>query len=94
MFTKPFLLDLLERAISTFAQALLGVGAVLDFTDPRAYTAAGLAAAAAVLKCLAATQVGANDSGSLLPASIDPPVADDLTPDDAATPVPIGDAAP
>lgn len=73
MFTKAFLLDLLERALSTFAQALLGVGAVLDFSDARTYQAAGIAAAVAVLKCLAASRVGAPDSGSLLPADVDPP---------------------
>jgi hypothetical protein len=73
MFTKAFLLDTLERAIATFAQTLLGTGTVLDFRDSRTYVAAGIAAGVAVLKCLAATQVGAPDSGSLLPASDDPP---------------------
>jgi hypothetical protein len=77
MFTRQFLLDTLERAVATFAQALLGTGTVLDFSDGRVYAAAGIAAAICVLKCLAATQVGASDSGSLLPASEDPPVEGD-----------------
>lgn len=76
MFTRAFLLDTLERAIATFAQALIGAGTVLDFTDSRTYATAGIAAGLAVLKCLAATRVGAPDSGSLLPAQDDPPQGD------------------
>lgn len=73
MFTKQFLLDLLERALSTFAQAVLGAGTIIDFASVKTYQIAGVAAAVAVLKCLAATRVGAADSGSLLPAGEDPP---------------------
>jgi hypothetical protein len=71
MFTKSFALDLLERAVSTFAQAFLGAYAVVG--PQKAVIAAGIAAGLSALKCLAATQVGAKDSGSLLPASEDPP---------------------
>ncbi|MGZ4663575.1 MAG: hypothetical protein ACXV5Q_00615 [Frankiaceae bacterium] len=72
MFTKAFALDLLERAISTFAQAFLGAYAVVG--PLKALIAAGIAAGFSALKCLAATQTGAPDSGSLLPANVDPPV--------------------
>lgn len=80
MFTKQFAADLTERAVKTFAQAVLGVlivantvthlkwGAILD--------AAGLATAISVLTSLVGSQVGAGDSGSFLPANVDPPQAD------------------
>lgn len=64
--TRAFWQDLLERAVSTFAQALLGAGAVLSF-DTTSLKIAGVAAAAAVLKGIVASQVGAPDSASLLP---------------------------
>jgi hypothetical protein len=73
MFTRQFLADLLERVVSTFAQALLGAGTVIDFGSAKTYQIAAVAAAVSALKCLAATQVGAKDSGSLLPAEVDPP---------------------
>lgn len=71
MFTKSFALDLLERALSTFAQAFLGAYAVVG--AEKAAAAAGIAAGIAILKGLAASQVGAPDSASLLPADVDPP---------------------
>lgn len=72
MFTKAFALDLLERVLSTFAQAFLGAYAIVGAS--KAAAAAGIAAGLSALKCLAATQTGAPDSGSLLPAQVDPPV--------------------
>lgn len=76
MFSRQFVLDLLERTLSTFAQALLGAGTVIDFGNADTYKIAGVAAAVAALKCLAATRTGAPNSGSLLPAKDDPPAAD------------------
>lgn len=80
MFTKAFWLDLAERVISTFAQSLLGAftadGLGLNLTWRGSLAVAGLASLASLLKCLAALKVGAPDSASLLPESVDPPQED------------------
>lgn len=76
--SRRWLLDTLERALSTAAQALLAMlplsyvpGVVLDLRA--ALLAALFAGVACVLKCVAALRVGASDSASLLPADVDPP---------------------
>ncbi len=71
MLTKAFLADLLERALSTFAQAFLAAYTIDGWQS--GLKVGGIAAGLAALKCLAATRVGAPDSGSLLPADVDPP---------------------
>lgn len=79
MFTRQFWLDLVERAVKTFAQALLGAiggdaaisGVHLPWTAKLA--AAGMAAGISALSSLVGTGVGAPDSGSWLPQNVDPP---------------------
>lgn len=79
MFTKRFLLDLLERSVATFVQTfagtLVGDGLLNNVHIPWSakLAIAGTAGLGSVLKSLAATQLGASDSASVLPASLDPP---------------------
>lgn len=79
MFTKRFLLDLLERSVSTFLQAFAGTlitdGIItrVDLSLRDKLILAATAGGLAVLKALVATQVGAKDSAALLPAEVDPP---------------------
>lgn len=81
MFTsKTFWVDAAERAVRTFAQALLAVlGAGFVVTDAAQWTEALLAAAFAallsVLTSVAGGTVGDPNTGSLLPA--DPPKDED-----------------
>ncbi len=75
MFTKQFLLDLLERAIKTFAQSLaacittvvatetLGLG---DVNWAAALSIAGLATLYSVLTSIASTSFNRKDSASLV----------------------------
>ena len=75
MFTKQFLLDLTERALKTFAQALaacittvaasetLGLG---DVNWTAALSIAGLATLYSVLTSIASTSVNRKDSASLV----------------------------
>jgi hypothetical protein len=81
MTTKAFWLDLLERVVSTFAQATtaaLPAGLIPGVSVPwwAAFATGGFAALLCALKCLAATYTGADDSASLLPAEVDPPSGD------------------
>ena len=79
MFTKAFFSDLLERAIRAAAWAALalfgaGQSGVVTSVDWAAVgTVAAYAAVASALASLAGTQMGAKDSGSFLPAKLDPP---------------------
>lgn len=68
MWTAKFWKDTAERVVSTFAQALIGSGLVLTFTDANAYIAAGVAAGVSLVKALAASQVGDPQSASLVKA--------------------------
>ena len=84
MRTRRFWVDAAERAIRTFAQALIGaITAGLVVTDAAQWKAAGIAAAVAALVSLltsvAASGVGDQDSPSLLPAAQQPEPVD---PDD------------
>lgn len=75
MFTKQFLLDLLERAIKTFAQSLaacittvvasetLGLG---DVNWAAALSIAGLATLYSALTSIASSSVNRKDSASLV----------------------------
>lgn len=64
MFTKLFIVDLAERALSTFAQALIAVDITL--TDlGGAFKPALLAALFSVLKGIAASYKGTSGSASL-----------------------------
>ena len=72
MRTKTFWVDAAERAIRTFAQALIGaITAGLVVTDAAQWKAAGIAAAVAALVSLltsiAASGVGDQNTPSLLP---------------------------
>lgn len=69
---RLWLLDTLERAVTTFAEATLAVlpasylpGVAIPWWA--AFATGGFAALAAVLKCLAALKVGDPNTASLLP---------------------------
>ena len=82
MRTTAFWIDAAERAVRTFAQALVAVlVAGFVFTDAAAWGEALLASAVAALISLltsvAASGVGDQDSPSLLPAAQQPDPNDD-----------------
>ena len=73
MFTRNFWKDAFERAISTFAQALLGIlGAVAIVDLPgvnweEVFLASGIAAATSILKSIVASKAPfGDDSASLV----------------------------
>jgi hypothetical protein len=70
VFTKKFIKDLAERALSTFAQTLIAGLAVssglLEVKWVPVLSVAGLAAFLSVLKSLAAAGVNDDDSASLV----------------------------
>jgi hypothetical protein len=70
-FTKKFVADALERAVKTFAQALVGVFVgnvtVANVGWAASLAVAGTAALVSVLTSVASTQVGSDpDSASVL----------------------------
>lgn len=67
MFTKKFFVDLLERTLASFAQAYVAAQAVLpgDLLDIVALKVAIGASILAILKGVAATKTGDNESASL-----------------------------
>ena len=69
MFSKTFAVDLLERVLSTFAQAFLGCYAVVG--AQKAVVAAGIAAGLSAMKGVAAVGVGQQGTAALLPAPSD-----------------------
>lgn len=82
MRTRRFWVDAAERAIRTFAQALIGaITAGLVVTDAAQWKAAGIAAAVAALVSLltsvAASGVGDQSTPSLLPTVEQPDPNDD-----------------
>lgn len=82
MRSKAFWIDAGERAIRTFAQALIGaITAGLVVTDAAQWKAAGIAAAVAALVSLltsvAASGVGDQSTPSLLPTVEQPDPNDD-----------------
>lgn len=70
MFTKKYLIDLVERVIATAAQAGIAVLA-MDVSLEKGLTGVGVAALAALLKGLAASQFGAKNTAAMLPAGPD-----------------------
>lgn len=75
--TRTFLTDAAERIAATFVETFAAVEGSdvvahgLTISGTRAAAIAGLAAALAVLKTVAARFVGQKDSAALLPASAD-----------------------
>jgi hypothetical protein len=70
MFTKSFVLQLLERAIKTFAQTLVALAGAshwltLDWVQLAA--TAAIAAGLSVLTSIASDKVGPTDSPSMVP---------------------------
>ena len=67
---KKYIIDVLERTIGTFAEALIGaIGASATFGEVNwgfAFSTAGLASLITVLKCLAALKTGEKKSASLV----------------------------
>ena len=67
---KKYIIDVIERVISTFAEALLGfIGTAQFFGEINwglAFSAAGLAAFVSILKCLAALKTGDARTASLV----------------------------
>lgn len=67
---KKYLIDLAERVIVTFAEALLGaIGATATFGEVHwgvAFSTAGLAALVSLLKCIAAKKTGDKNTASLV----------------------------
>ena len=67
---KKYLIDLVERVVVTFAEALLGaIGATATFGEVHwgvAFSTAGLAAFVSFLKCIAAIKVGDKTNASLV----------------------------
>lgn len=76
--TKRFLLDLAERALTTFVQSYIAVWFVLgaeyeNLFDPECWQGGVVGLVLAVAKGVGAKNIGADDSASLLPADQDPP---------------------
>lgn len=69
---KQFLIDMLERVVTTFAESLAGVIGAMNIATLGeidwgfALGSAGLAALMSALKCLAAKKVGDCDNASLV----------------------------
>jgi hypothetical protein len=71
MFTKPFLKDMVERAIKTIAQtmvAMLTAGAtgLLDVDYVNVLSVAGLAGVVSILTSIGSSTVGNTNSASLV----------------------------
>jgi len=66
MFSKAFLLDVLERSLSTFVQTFAAVLVIKGDFTLLSLEAAAVAAGLAVLKGIAATQFGNKNSASLV----------------------------
>lgn len=76
MFTKLFWKDAVERAVKTFAQALLalftgGQTGVLDVDWGQSFSVAGLAAAVSVLTSIVSSQAGPDGGASLVVGATD-----------------------
>ncbi len=80
MFSKPFLRDVAERAVSTYVQAFIGLliagTFVLNIGSVTAAAVAALPAALSVVKSALASRVGDAGSASLDPAVVVVPAAD------------------
>lgn len=73
MFSKKFILDALERAGSTYVQALVGFlianAVAINVGTIQSAALAAIPAALSVLKSAIASQFGNSDSASLLPGA-------------------------
>ena len=67
MLNSTFVIDALERAIWTAAQAFLAVFTVGDMASAKAAGIAAVAAGISVLKSVLATQVGDSGTAATLP---------------------------
>ena len=67
MLNSTFVIDALERAIWTAAQAFLAVFTVGDLASAKAAGIAAVAAGISVLKSVLATQVGDSGTAATLP---------------------------
>lgn len=75
---QRFVLDLLERTVSTFVQAFAASLVVTGLDDWKvALGTAAVAGVLAVAKAFAAKPFGAEDSASFLPAHVDPPTEEE-----------------
>lgn len=67
---KKYIIDVIERVVVTFAEALLGaIGATATFGEVNwgvAFSTAGLASLVSLLKCIAALKTGDKKSASLV----------------------------
>lgn len=67
---KKYIIDVIERVVVTFAEALLGaIGATATFGEVNwgvAFSTAGLASLVSLLKCIAALKTGDKNSASLV----------------------------
>lgn len=100
---RRFLIDAAERVAFTFLEAFAGaivLAGALDLSTAKAALIAGVTAAAAVVKSLAAKFVGRKDSAAMLPADSPPerqvPVAGPVDPSfiEHAAHVDLSDLAP
>lgn len=72
MFTRPFVRDLTERAVATYAQTFLGLliaSGVVDISAVKAAAVAAIPAALSVVKSLIAERFA---PGTISPASLAP----------------------
>ena len=70
MFTRPFLRDLAERAISTYVQAFLGLLIASGVVDVAAIEAAAVAAIPAALSVVKSLLAERYAPGTISPASL------------------------
>lgn len=76
MFSKTWIKDTTERVVATFAEAALGLwiltgpGDLFSIDAAEGAAAAGVIAAAAVLKAAVAAKIGNKDSASLDPSLV------------------------
>jgi hypothetical protein len=70
MFTRPFLRDLAERAISTYVQAFIGFLVAAAVFDAKAIEAAAVAAIPAALSVVKSLLAERYAPGTISPASL------------------------
>lgn len=93
MFSKVFLLDSLERAIKTFAQALLalfvgGSANILTVNYGDAFAVAGTAVIVSLLTSIVSSQFGSKQSASLVSGQVEQGVVNKIEDGE-----PVGDPA-
>ena len=68
--SKKLLLDMIERAAWTFAEAFLAVYVITDVSSAKTAAVAGAGAALAVVKGFVASHVGESGTAATLPAPV------------------------